>query len=187
MSSPQGLSATLFVEKENHGYKLKADINVVNDHAVRMDVNTSLDLPEASIILTQNKIEYLLYQQKKYYSGRPNSHALDPVFPMSIDADTLVKVLKEEKPVGSQCEQENGYLTQCTGKAGALNYRVTWSKRKDSGPLAGRASKMVIDIAEENISLRFYFSDWQKNVSNAERFLSLQVPPGFKTFSTPEH
>jgi hypothetical protein len=176
----------MFVEKENKGYKLKTDINIVNSHAVRMDISTTLDLPEASIVLTEDKVEYLLYRQKKFYSGKANPHSLDPVFPLAVDADTLVKILTEEKPKGDQCEVENGFLTQCLGKVGDLEYRVEWSKRKDSGPLAGRASKVVLDLPEQKLSLRFYFSDWQKNVSNAERFLTLQVPPGFRTISTPE-
>jgi hypothetical protein len=185
ISSPQSLSGTLFVEHENKGYKLKTDINIVNAHALRMDISTSLDLPEASIVLTEEKVEYLLYREKKYYSGRASPHSLDPVFPLAVDADTLVKILLEEKPNGDQCEVENGFLTQCLGKVGELEYRVTWTKRQGSGPLAGRASKMVLDLPAQKLSLRFYFSEWQKNVSNAERFLTLQVPPGFRSLSTP--
>lgn len=187
MNTPQNLSGTLFVERENKGYKLKNDINIIGADAVRMDVTTSLDLPVAAILLTNEKIQYVLYREKRFYSGKPNPHALDPVFPLTIDADTLVKILREEKPPGDKCEVENGYLSRCEGRAGSLDYNVAWSNRKGAGPLAGRASKMVLNLPSEKISLRFYFSDWQKNVSNAQRFLSLEVPPGFKTISVPEH
>jgi hypothetical protein len=183
-NGPQGLSADLYVEKEGHSYKIKSDMIVLNPTAVRFDLRTSLDLPLASIVFTEQKINYALYRDKKFYSGRPGPHALDPVFPLSVDVRTLVEILEEKTIRGAQCNSD-GEMKECRGQAGNTTYVVTWSKYKNSGPLAGRSSKIVLELPDRQVSLRFYLNDWQREVPNAERLLSLQVPAGFATLSTP--
>jgi hypothetical protein len=165
-------------------------MSLVSDEAVRLDVTTTLDLPLASIVLTDKKIEYALYRDKKFYSGRPNSHALDPVFPLTIDVDTLSAILTEQAPPDAQC-QATDEVRQCTGKTGdgtsKVAYKVSWTKRGIAGPLSGRSTRILLELPERHVSLKFILTGWQKNVSNAERLLTLQVPAGFKTFSVPQH
>ena len=180
------MSADLFVERQSKSYKLKAEINVIRENAVRLDLMTGLDLMLATIILTDSKIEYVLYRDKKYYSGKPNPHALDPVFPLAIDVMALTNILYERTTPGD-CELDlSGFPKQCRGVAGKTPYNVTWSKRLTAGPLAGRASKIVLDLPQRQVSLKFYFNDLKKNIGNAERLLSLQVPAGFKSMPVPD-
>ncbi len=182
----QGLSANLFVERNGKSYKLKSEIFILNSSTVRLDVTTTLDLPLASVLLTDQKIEYVLYRDKKYYSGKPNSKALDPVFPLSIDAATLISLLREENMKGAQCKSESGVIAQCAGAVGEAQYVIQWDKRVTTGPMAGRATKVTLELPKRQVVLKFYFTNWQKSVSNAERLMVLQVPEGFKSFSVPE-
>ena len=166
-------------------FGIKSDLSVISPRAIRMDLRTTLDLPLAAIVLTDQKINYALYRDKKFYTGRPGPHALDPVFPMSVDVKTLIQILQEQEITGASCQSDEKGPLGCRGSSGGIQYQVTWSKRQTSGPLAGRASKVVLDLPDRHVSLRFYFNDLQQKLPNAERLLSLQVPPGFATFSTP--
>ncbi|MDZ4678725.1 MAG: hypothetical protein SGI74_14605 [Oligoflexia bacterium] len=179
-------SANLFVERNGKSYKLKSDIYVLSGKTVRLDVTTTLDLPLASVLLNDQKIEYVLYRDKKYYSGKPNPHALDPVFPLSIDASTLISLLNEQSIKNAQCKTEAGFTSECAGSVGGAQYIVRWEKRATTGLLAGRATKVILELPQRHVALKFYYTNWQKTVSNAERLMVLQVPEGFQSFSVPE-
>jgi hypothetical protein len=184
--SSQSLSSEITVEQKSSLYKLKSEITLIANRAVRLDLTTTMDLPLATIVLSESKIQYLLYRDKKFYTGRPGPHALDPVFPLAVDASHLLNLLKEEKNPEDKCESDSTGLTSCKGSAGQTDYVISWSKRKTTGPLAGRASKIALDLPRRQVTLKFFLTDWQKNVPNAERLLSLKVPAGFRTLSTPE-
>jgi hypothetical protein len=184
-NAPQSFSSDLYVERDGKSYKIKSDIVIVNPRAIRLDMRTTLDLPLASIVLTDQKIDYALYRDKKFYTGRPGPHALDPVFPLAVDVKTLNEILQQKKITGAKCEVDDLGPLSCSGQAGSTTFNVSWSKRQTSGPLAGRASKIVLDLPQRHVSLRFYLNDWQHDVPNAEHLLSLQTPSGFTTLSTP--
>jgi hypothetical protein len=186
IGSSQGFSSSLFVDKNGKSYKLKSEIYILDNRMVRLDVTTTLDLPLASVLLGENKIEYVLYRDKKYFVGRPNPNALDPVFPLSIDAPTLISILREEKIKNAQCDETGDVVSECRGAVGGTQYVVKWEKRASSGPMAGRAMKISLELPGRHVGLKFYFTGWQKSVSNAERLMVLQVPPGFQSFSVPE-
>jgi hypothetical protein len=185
--APQSFESTLVVDNAGKSYKLKADVSLINPKAVRLDVTNTLDLPLAAVVLTESRIEYVLYRDKKFYSGKANPHALDPVFPLTVDAETLENILSERLPSPSSvCETDGDVLKSCHGRTGETAYQVEWSKRESTGPLSGRASKITLELPERHVSLKFYLTDWQKNMSNAERFLALRIPPGFKNYPVPE-
>ncbi len=184
--SPQILSADIFVEREVHGYRTKGDITIISPSALRLDLRTSLDLPLASIVMSESKIQYVLYRDKKFFTGKPGPHALDPIFPLIVDSSTLINILLEKKNPMDQCEMADGFLLGCKGNSGQMEYTVDWDKRKTTGPLTGRASKVLLKLPAKQALVKFYFNDLQTNVPNAERFLNLEVPDGFKSFSVPE-
>jgi hypothetical protein len=146
-----------------------------------------MDFPLATILLSKTKIEYLLYHDKKYYSGRPGPHALDPVFPLAVDVRHLLNLLNEIKNPGDNCKSDQEGLSSCSGLSASTPYTINWSKRKTSGPLAGRAAKIVLELPENEATLKFFLTDWRKDVPNAERLLVLKVPAGFRSLPVPTH
>lgn len=184
---PHMLSSTLYVEKEGKTYKLKSDLALLDENSMRIDVTTTVDLPLASVILNKRKIEYVLYRTKKYYYGKPNPKALDPVFPLSVDAETLFALLNERPAPGAQCLFDNKKITQCSGTSGEYKYQVTWGKRSQAGQWAGRATRIELSIPERKVSLKFYLTGIQKNVSDLDKMSALQVPQGFQTLTVPEN
>ena len=177
--APQGFSSDVYYEEGSKSFKLKSDIYLLSPQTVRLDVRTQLDLPVASFVMSDAKLEYILYRSKKYFAGKPGTHALDAIIPLDISAEELVAVILE-KPLKSQkCEYENKVLTRCHGSAGPTSYNVLWEKRVSSSPWSGKATKMVIEIPQRKISLRFYFSDWTKKLSNLEQLSSVRIPDDF--------
>lgn len=183
---PQSWSADLLVERKSKSFKLKAEINWVAPEALRLDVLNSLDLPLAAIVLTDSKIEYVLYREKKYYVGKPGPHALDPVFPLTVDVKTLLSLLQERPEEPAACEKDSKGPTRCQGMAGNLPYSVSWSRRQSSGPLSGRSSRLMLEVPQRQVALKFYFTDWTKKSADSERLLALNVPGDFKTVSIPD-
>jgi hypothetical protein len=181
----QNLSADLYVQKDNKSFRIKSELTIINPEAIRLELRTTVDVPLATIVLTTDKIQYILFHDKKFYSGKPGPHALDPLFPLSVDAKTLVEILEEVKVPGSSCTSDDGTLSSCAGQINGSAFSANWSKRGVAGPLSGRASKIVLELPDRHVSLKFYITDWQRNISNAEHMLSLKVPSGFSSFSTP--
>ncbi len=146
---------------------------------VRIDVRTQLDFPLASLLMSDDKLEFVNYRDKKYFSGKPGPHALDSVIPLDISASDLVSVVQERPTHGQKCIYQDSKIASCVGAAGPTSYRVTWSKRDSTSPWSGKAKKMVIQIPNRKISLLFYFTEWQKNLSKVEGLTSLNVPEDF--------
>ena len=183
---PQSFSTDLVVEQGQKSYKLHSDILVLSKNAIRLDVRTTLDLPLASVLLTDKEIRYALYRAKKFYSGKPGPRALDPVFPLSIDVFTLQRILNETPGADDKCTKDDvGRLKECVGKTGETKYIGQWAKRQNSGPLAGRAAKIVLDLPDRSVRLKFFINDFQSTVPNLDKLSRLDPPEGFKLFSLP--
>jgi hypothetical protein len=177
---PQGFSSTLFYEENGKSYKLKADIYLLGMKAVRIDLRTQLDLPLASLLMTDQKLEYVLYRDKKYFNGKPGPHALDSIVPLDISAEDLVSVILEKPLKNQKCFQVAGQLTRCQSATGPASYSVYWEKRDSTRPWLGKATKFVINLPSRKINLKFYLTDWQKKLSNSEKLSTLQVPDDFQ-------
>ncbi|MBK9293865.1 MAG: hypothetical protein IPM57_05375 [Oligoflexia bacterium] len=178
--SPQGFSATLYYTENGKSYKLKSEIYMLKPTAVRVDLRTQLDLPLASILLTEEKLEYLLYRDKKYFVGKPGPGALDGIVPLDVSAADLVSAMSERPLKDKKCFQVKGVVTRCLEVLGSTSgFNISWEKRNPDRPWLGRATKINIDLIKRGINLRFYLTDWQKNLSNLERFSSLQIPEDF--------
>ncbi|MCC6277831.1 MAG: hypothetical protein IT289_07960 [Oligoflexia bacterium] len=186
VKGPQALSSTLYVEREGKTYKLKSDIYILSPKAIRIDVTSTVDLPLASVVLTDAKIEYVMYRAKKHYFGKPNPKALDPVFPLSVDVQSLWSVLNEKPTAGSECEGATSQPAKCSGESEGIRYTVEWAKRSSAGPWAGRATKISLSFPDRAVSLKFYLTGWQKNLSDSDGRMALQVPQGFQSFPVPE-
>lgn len=178
--SPQGYSATLYYSEAGKSYKLKSDIYLLAQKAVRIDLRTQLDLPLASILMTDQKLEYVLYRDKKYFSGKPGPGALDSIIPLDITAEDLVAIVQERPMKNQKCFQAGGKIARCQGNAGPMSYNVSWDKRDSTRPWLGRATKINVDLSSRGINLKFYLTDWQKNLSNLSKLTELQVPENFQ-------
>jgi hypothetical protein len=96
-----------------------------------------------------------------------------------------VRIFREQAPTGTQCEFDNGQVVSCSGQSGGIPYRVTWSKRQIVGAMKNRATKVEIELIKRGVTLRFNFNDVRRNIDNAPRLLTLQVPENFKTLPVP--
>ena len=176
---PQVISSDVFYEENGKSFKLKSEIFVIGEKTVRVDLRTQLDLPLASLLMSDKKVEYVLYRDKKYFSGKPAPHVLDALIPMDLSSEDLVAVVLERPLRIQHCDYENNLLLRCRGQSGQTPYMVSWSKRTNSSPWSGKATKMIIELPARKISLKFYFTDRQKNPSNLTKVSTLVIPPDF--------
>lgn len=152
----------------------------MSNDMMRMDVRTQLDFPLVSLLMSDAHLEFVNYRDKKYFSGKPGLRTVDAVVPLEISATDLVAVVLEKPLKNQKCEFQDGNLSQCMGQAGQTPYRVSWTKRDQTGPWYGRAKKMTIQIPQRKINLNFYFTDWQSNLSKVEGLSVLSAPADFQ-------
>jgi len=183
---PTQYQMDLFVNEAGRSFKLKADLSTLSALALRLDVFTTLDLPLASVIMSEREIRYALYRDKKFYQGPVNPHALDPVFPLSVEGRDLVSILNERPLPSQKCERdEAGFLVRCTATK-PLNYTVEWGKRADAGPLKGRATRISLLVPDRKVELKFYLKS-SKPLLNPDRLTQITVPSDFQTRPVPTH
>jgi len=183
----EALSAVIFVEHKGKSYRVKSEINILEDAAIRMDLLTGLDLPLASLLLTKDKVEYLLYRDRKYYRGQPNPNALDKLFPLAVEARTLTRIIQQQKNPGDICKTEakDADVLSCTNSTDGVEYTVSWTQHQNSGLWSGRAKKMILEIPSKETKLKFHFNDLSVALQNKDQLMTLKIPPGFKTYSVP--
>lgn len=177
---PQVLSSEIHYEENGKNYHLKSDIFIIDERTLRADVRTPLDLPLASFLMSERKLEYLLYRTKKYYSGRPGPKALDAVMPLDLTSSELIAVILERPLENQKCDTESGNLLRCRGTVNSSPYLVSYSRRDSTSPWSGKAKRMVIEFPQRKISLKFYFTEMEKNPSNLVKASTLIVPPDFQ-------
>lgn len=179
---PTHFTSDLYVDENGKSFKLKSELYVLSASAVRIDVLTSLDLPLASIVLTQDQIRYALYRDKKVYQGAPNPQALDPVFPLAVEATDLVSMLMEKPTPNQICKRDaEGKLESCTA-TDPIKYSVEWGKRTQTGPSPGR---VILRIPDRNAELKFYMRNIERNIPTPGALLQINVPADFKTLPVP--
>lgn len=183
---PEVITSDLYVERRGKTFKLKGDLTVGPRSSVRMDLLTTLDLPLASVVLTKDVASYILYRKKRFYTGKPNPRALDPLFPIAVNAKTLNRLVRGLPNPGDVCKDLEDGAKQCTNKAGKRPYVVTWSKFSSKRPWSGRAKRVVLELPKSRVKVKFYFRKLRPAEDNIASLMHLKPPAGFKTFSVPQ-
>ena len=123
--------------------------------------------------------------KKKYYTGQANPYALDPVFPLAVTSRELVALMNERPLATQQCSKDSaGNLVQCVAEK-PFRYVVQWDKRLAAGPMAGRASKIILQVPGRDVELRFYVKSIEKISKDPQQLLQISVPADFRTLPVP--
>lgn len=164
--------------KTDKKYYVDLDMIARDHNHIRMEISGPFGISVASIVINEEKLSYLLPQEKKFFTGNMGPQSLKPVFSVAVDPHLFQKILFE-KELDSQwkCEKDQDqFLKQCMHQSGQL--KIIWSERN------GHKKRVVISHSQYEMNL--YFSTYKNQLPSkvqGEKSLFELVPPSdFKTY-----
>lgn len=172
-SEGQWGSKVLVKDKEkSKSFIVNVDIQARKNLQLRMDVTAALGTPVASIVLNGDKVEYILFRQKKFYSGVSNDRVLKPILSVPLDPQLFYNILFDE-PVADKnwscTKNQKGFLVNCENLQQGL--KVTWKDRK------GRKKSIHIEHARAEIQMNI-----KSFTPRADDVFVLKAPPSFRKY-----
>lgn len=156
--------------KKRQSYVVYIDINAISPDKVRMDVETSLGIHVASFSLNQERVQILVPDRKRYYSGKSSPKALKKVIPLELDPRWLVDVLFEKnmsEPNWKCTNDNNNQLKACERKG----LKITWTKRQ--------RQMRVVAFESKTAKVQMQLKGFEASAKQGE-FYSIKKPKGFR-------
>ncbi len=112
---------------------MNLDVLSVGPDRFRMDVTGPMGINLATVLISRDKIKYILYQQKKFYEGKLSSQAFLPIIKLRFNPRVLIHLFRGtplEEP-GWECRFDLRHvLKDCENKE--ENIKVVWNERSKS-------------------------------------------------------
>lgn len=151
---------------------VNVDINAIRPDKARLDVETSLGMHVASMTLNEDKVEIILPEQKRFYSGKASPSSMKKMIPVALDPSWLMKILFDEKFESKdwQCvENKSSYYDWCKRE----DLKITWLQRK--------RQMRVVAIEAPTAKVQLQLKGFKPEAKD-ESFYKLPKPPGFRTY-----
>ncbi len=145
------------------------------DRRLKMDVMSTLGTPLAALYLEGRKVEYLIFDQRKYYLGTANERSLESLLSVSMDPRWLYAILFDQPIVGDgwNCLLAEKSPQVCENIKSGL--RVHWSDPDSKTPF--------VRISQKDTEVQLILRDFQPKVEDKEKVFGLLVPEGFTRIS----
>lgn len=159
--------------KANKSHTL--DIDILADRAgqMRMEVSATMGVQVASLVLNKD-IRYVIYNQKRYFEGRPSENSFLPLMNLPLHPYNLLSILFDApiRGKGWTCNKDaNNLVTDCYHAERGL--KVQWEDRTEEG------QKKVVITAPE-FEMRWLFRPPKTEVQLKEETFHLDPPAEFK-------
>lgn len=159
------------------GSDRKGVVNVkfaaIDGDKLRLDVTSAIGSHVASMLVTQDKLQYLVVANKQMVESKPNKDAMAQILKIPMEPTVLYNVLFDrpiENKNWSCTNDEQNYLKQCKELRSKLT--VDWKSRE--------GHKRIIDIQHSSGSVQLNLTDFNSSVSNPDQAFSLSAPASFK-------
>lgn len=163
-------------KSKNKSYIVSVDIAAIKEsQKLRMDVAAALGTPVATVAVSGQQTEYILFRQKAFYQGKTQPKVLKPILAINMDPRLLFSLLFEDEPQGGgwKClRDDKDFLKQCENKAAGLS--LEWIERK--------GARKTIEIQHARSSLQINLNSFQPKVVEKADLFNLNAPSGFKSY-----
>ena len=162
--------------KQSKTLLVNVSIAAVGDDKMRFEVITPLGMHIGSYALNGNKVQYVLTQQKRYYSGPSTEKSTEPILLMALDPKHIVSLLFDRVPKDRNwsCElDEQNMLKNCSFKPGQLT--VEWSQRV--------SDRRTMTLKSPKAELQLFLKEFSSKVQDSPGFFSIEKPKGFSTIN----
>lgn len=155
---------------QSKSYVVHLDIHARKNKQLRMDVTAALGTPVASLALNDEKVRYILFQQKQFFDGRVSERSLSPILSVPLDPRLLYHVLFDEPfadKVWSCSQDKKGFVEKCQNPKDS--FVIQWKDRK--------GKKKSVVIQHPNAEIQINILSFKEGVSEV---FDLKVPPTFQ-------
>lgn len=155
--------------KNSSANTLSLEVMAVKDRALRIEVSGTMGVQVASILMRENKINYLIHTQKKAYFGEVTESALQPVLKMNINPRWLYAMFFDEPLEGWQC---TGNPVEKCSRADGMS--MIWNERE------GEKKRMI--LSSEQFQLQILVKNYLTKVQDPDKAFKLTVPDSYKKY-----
>lgn len=138
-------------KKNSQKYTVDLSVNAIYKKKLRLDITSLLMGHIASLTLNNNKLEYILTQQNKYYSGTSNQQSMQRLLSLPINPQLLYNLFffKSIELKSWICQNGENFLQSCQRLQDQLT--ITWKKsRSGFGNIFIEHSKASVIIKIKN-------------------------------------
>lgn len=161
--------------KANKTHSVDIDILADYPERLRMEVSALMGMQVASLALNQEDIQYVVYTQKKSFSGKANEGSFMPLMNIPLHPRNFMSVAFDTPITGPGWACMNGsdnLVSECSQAARKI--KVQWSDRTAEG------QKKVL-IAGPTFEMRWLFRPPKTEVQFKDDTFRLEAPAEFKT------
>ncbi|MFS4458744.1 hypothetical protein [Bdellovibrio sp. HCB2-146] len=159
--------------RQNKTQSLNIDIYAIKNERARFEITALLGFQVASLVMSPQEISYIIYPQKKFFSGRNSERAVEnmiglPLHPMNLTAIAFDEPVRGR---GWACAVDGqGWIASCENKERSMV--VHWLNRSEG------AKKVVITAPQ--FEMQWQFEAPQTEVQFKSELFTLKQPEGFK-------
>lgn len=137
-----------------------------------MDVETSLGIHIASFAYNKDRVQILVPEQRRFYSGKSSPKAFRKVIPLDLDPKWLLNILFEKNLEAKNwnCKKDDkGQWASCKLKS----LSIKWVKRK--------RQMRVISFETKAAKVQLQLKGFEKTAKQ-DGFYKLKKPSSFKSY-----
>jgi hypothetical protein len=159
--------------KENKTQNLDIDIYAIKNEKARIEVSAVLGTNVASLVMSPTDISYIIFPQKKFFSGKNSANAILgivnlPLHPMYLSSIAFDDPLRGG---GWKCQHgPDGKVSQCENVNKEI--KISWYDRNKG--------EKNVSIVAPLFEMDWHFSAPQTDVQFKPEVFVLKQPPGFK-------
>ncbi len=158
--------------EKNKTETVSLEVIAQKDHALRMEVNGTMGIHVASLLLKNSEISYAIHTQKRFISGQVSTKSLRPLLNVNLDPRWLYNVFFDTAPEGWTCKSsEAGLIENCNRPDGS---KILWSDR------SGEKKRILISTAQFEVQV--LVKDFTTKVQSPDKAFSLEAPEGYKRY-----
>lgn len=161
--------------KKDKSYVVRMNAYAVKDQSLRIEISGPFGSPLATLVMNEDKVQYLLPEQRKYFEGASSPKVLRPILSVPVDPRLFYSVLFDVAPEdqGWSCKNtRDGFLEKCKNAKQGLD--VKWENR--------RGRKKNVSIKHKLATLQLDVTDFKPSLNPELDLFSLRAPKKFKKY-----
>jgi hypothetical protein len=158
--------------EKNKSDTVTLEVMAQKNHALRMEVNGTMGVHVASLLMKDSDISYAIHTQKRFISGPVSAKSLKPLLNVNLDPRWLYSIFFDSPLEGWNCKNsEAGLIESCDRADGA---KIAWADRN--------GEKKRITISSTQFEVQVLVKDFTTKVQSPEKAFSLDAPEGYKRY-----
>lgn len=159
--------------RDNHIHNISIDVLAIKGDKLRMEATATLGIKVASVVVDQERVQALVYNEKKFYSGPTTPDIFLKAFRVPVPPNVFFAMIFDQslRAPGWVCENDSAGLIQKCSFKGALT--IAWER------LENPPQKMV-RIKSKTFEMDWFFKKLDSNWQPQQESFNLAAPDTYQ-------